>query len=309
MPHLFSPYWADYSSSQLRAVISACARPQPSTPEEPASDHAAATASTAVSDSALTVVLPLGATEQHGPHLPLHTDSSIAEAVIAAAIPHLQRAATPALFLPLQTVGLSPEHTAFTGTLSLQPQTCLQLWTDIGRCAAQAGVRKLLLFNAHGGNTALMEVVARQLRVETGMFTAFSSWHQLPLGDAGAAFDAQEWRYGIHAGAIETAVMQHLRPELTGEAGDGDKRLQRFSSSSQWRSAHTTLLGDGKSCKIGWAMQDYNALGAAGDATQASAEKGQALVAAAGASLAALLAEISDLPLHCVMQQQPVYKA
>lgn len=250
------------------------------------------------------MVLPLGATEQHGPHLPLHTDSSIAEAIITAAIPHLQGAGTPALFLPLQTVGLSPEHAAFTGTLSLQPQTCIRLWSDIGRCAANAGVRKLLLFNAHGGNAALMEVVARQLRVETGMFTAFSSWYQLPLGDAGAAFDAHEWRYGIHAGAVETAIMQHLHPHLaTGE------HVQPFASSSQWRSEHTTLLGDGKSCKTGWAMQDYNALGAAGDTTQASPEKGLALIEAAGASLAALLAEISDLPLHCVMRQQPVYEA
>lgn len=287
MQGLHSPFWADYTSEQLQAVIAACVRDAPSDGCVPRAV-----------DSSLTVVLPLGATEQHGPHLPLHTDTSIVGAVIAAALPHLRSAEIPALFLPVQAVGLSPEHGSFAGTLSLRPATCINLWMDIGRCVADAGVRKLLLFNAHGGNVAPMEVVARQLRVETGMFTAYSSWHNLPLGDAGAAFDACEWRYGIHAGAMETAVMQHLHPEQV-----RNERVQHFVSTSQWRSENTTLLGDGRSCKLGWAMQDYNPQGAAGDATQANAEKGEALVAAAGASLATLLSEISTLPLACVMAQ------
>lgn len=291
-----SSFWADYTSAQLQVLIAACARPAATATADGDSGDSSSDSQPRLCDSSLTVVLPLGATEQHGPHLPLHTDTSIVQAVIAAALPHLHAAGTPVLFLPEQAVGLSPEHASFAGTLSLRPETCISLWSDIGRCVAGAGVRKLLLFNAHGGNAALMEVVARQLRVETGMFTAYSSWHNLPLGDAGAAFDAREWRYGIHAGAMETAIMQHLHPELV-----QNEQVQNFPSTSQWRTENTVLLGDGRSCRLGWAMQDYNPQGAAGDATQAGAHRGKALTEAAGASLAALLAEISALPLHSVM--------
>lgn len=289
MRQMHSYFWADYTSVQLQALIDAYALP------ESAGDGSAFDA-LGYGDSDLVVVLPLGATEQHGPHLPLGTDSSIVDAVIAAALPYLQSANTPALFLPTQYIGLSPEHIAFTGTLGLSPETCMHVWRDIGECVADAGVSKLLFFNAHGGNAALMDVVARQLRVETGMFTAHSSWHNLPLGEAASAFAPEEWRYGIHAGAIETSIMKHIQPQHV-----LDEQVKNFPSTSQWRTQNTTLLGDGKSCKLGWAMQDYNREGAAGDATQTSAEKGKSLIENAGASLAALLAEISALRLKNVM--------
>lgn len=286
---MHSYFWADYTSVQLQALINTHALP-------PANDDSSAFDALGYGDSNLVAVLPLGATEQHGPHLPLSTDSSIVDAVIAAAMPCLQSANTPVLFLPTQRIGLSPEHTAFTGTLSLSSETCMQLWKEIGASVADAGISKLLLFNAHGGNAALMDVVARQLRVETGMFTAHSSWQHLPLGDAASAFTPEEWRYGIHAGAIETSIMKHIQPQHV-----LDEQVKNFPSTSQWRTQNTTLLGDGKSCKLGWAMQDYNREGAAGDATQASAEKGKALIENAGASLAALLAEMCALRLKNVM--------
>ena len=95
-------------------------------------------------------VLPVAATEQHGPHLPLDVDRALVDGVVAAALPHLG-ADLPALFLPTQAVGLSPEHAAFAGTLTLKAETLIRLWTDIGESVAAAGVRKLVLLNAHGG--------------------------------------------------------------------------------------------------------------------------------------------------------------
>lgn len=279
-----SYFWADYTTVALEQLIQRCER---AAADGENSHHA---------DSSLVVVLPLGATEQHGPHLPLHTDSSIVDAVVQAALPRLQKEATTTLFLPTQQITLSPEHTNFAGTLSLRPETCMQVWLDIGRSVAAAGVRKLLLFNAHGGNAAMMDIVARQLRMECGLFTAHSSWHQLPLGDAVQAFDAHEWRYGIHAGAIETSIMQHVSPEHV-----RSDRVADWASTSQWRTEQTQLLGDGKSCKLGWAMEDYSASGAAGRATLASAEAGKDLVESAGAALAQLLQELSALPLRRVM--------
>ena len=112
-------------------------------------------------DPARTVaVLPLGATEQHGPHLPLSVDTVLVDGVVNAALGHLA-ATDPVLVLPTQALGLSTEHTAFAGTLHLSPQTLIQLWCDIGASVARAGVKKLLMFNAHGGNVGLMDVVAR----------------------------------------------------------------------------------------------------------------------------------------------------
>jgi creatinine amidohydrolase len=247
-------------------------------------------------DPARTVaVLPLGATEQHGPHLPLSVDTVLVEGVLNAALTHLA-ATDPVLVLPTQTVGLSTEHTAFAGTLHLSPQTLIQVWCDIGASVARAGVKKLLMFNAHGGNVGLMDVVARELRAQHGLIVYSSSWYNLPL-DASvvAQFSAEEHRFGIHAGDIETSMMLALSPERVDMAQARD-----FASASQERAKHFAILGNGKSAKLGWHMQDYNPHGAAGNASAATAAKGEALVQSAGEQLALLLQELVALPLSTV---------
>lgn len=244
-------------------------------------------------DPARTVaVLPLGATEQHGPHLPLSVDTVLVEGVIQAALPWLNDD-DPVWILPTQSVGLSTEHTAFVGTLSLSPQTVIQQWCEIGACVARTGVKKILLFNAHGGHVGLMDVVARELRARHGLLVYSSSWYQLPLDpDVTQLFSEQEHRFGIHAGDIETSMMLALAPELVNMALASD-----FTSASQNRAAHYPILGNGKSAKLGWHMQDYNPQGAVGNASAATAEKGHALLKTAGEQLAKLLQEIVALPL------------
>ena len=237
-------------------------------------------------------VLPLGATEQHGPHLPLSVDTWLVEGVIQSALPHLSEH-DPVWFLPTQCVGLSTEHTAFAGTLTLSPQTVLQQWCDIGASVARAGVKKLLLFNAHGGHVGLMDVAARELRAQHGLLVYSSSWYQLPLDEAVTQlFSPDEHRFGIHAGDIETSMMLALAPELVRM-----DLAQNFASASQARAAHYPVLGNGKSAKLGWHMQDYNPQGAVGNARAATAEKGQALLKTAGEQLAKLLQEMVALPL------------
>lgn len=243
-------------------------------------------------DAAATVaVLPLGATEQHGPHLPLGVDTVLADGIVAASLPLLPPA-LPVLFLPTQQIGLSPEHARFAGTLTLSAETLIRMWNEIGAGVARAGVKKLVLFNAHGGHVGAMDIVARELRAAHGLIVYSVSWFNLPLGNAGAQFSAQEHRFGVHAGEIETSMMLALAPQLVrmGEAKD-------FSSTSQQRAAAYPLLGNGKSAKLGWAMEDYNAHGAAGNAAAATAANGQAVVDAAAQQLALLLAEVSRLPL------------
>jgi len=236
-------------------------------------------------------VLPVAATEQHGPHLPLSVDSDLADGVVAAALPHIA-AGLPVLFLPTQAVGLSPEHQAFPGTLTLSAHTVISLWTELGESVARAGVKKLVLLNAHGGQVGVMDIVARDLRARLGMLVYSVNWFNLPLGaQVEGQFSAEEHRFGIHAGQIETAMMLALKPERVQMA-----QAQNFASASQRRAQTFPILGNGKSAKLGWQMQDYNPAGAVGNAAAATAEQGRAVLDAAGRALAALLAEIDRLP-------------
>lgn len=250
-------------------------------------------------DPARTVaVLPLGATEQHGPHLPLQVDSVLANGVIAAALPLLP-SDLPVLFLPTQTVGFSPEHQAFPGTLSLKADTVIRLWTDIAEGVAAAGVKKLVLFNAHGGHVGPMDVVARDLRARLGLLVYCVSWFNLPLPPAvEALFPPDEHRFGVHAGDVETSMMLALAP-----AQVRMHQAQAFHSTSRDRAARYPILGNGKSAKFAWQMQDVNPAGAAGNAAAATAQKGQALLQASGQALAALLAEVSALPLSTLVDR------
>ena len=237
-------------------------------------------------------VLPVAAVEQHGPHLPLSVDATLLQGVVAAALPQLP-ADLPVLFLPLQAIGLSTEHLSYPGTLTLSPATLIALWSELGACVARAGVKKLLLLNGHGGNVAAMDIVARELRQRHGLLTYSASWFSLPLPEAvQGLFSAQEHRFGIHGGEIETSMMLHLAPATVHMEEARDWR-----STSQDRAAAHAILGNGRSAKMGWAIEDYHPAGAVGNAAAATAAKGQAVVQAAGQALAHLLSELHALPL------------
>ena len=240
-------------------------------------------------------VLPVGATEQHGPHLPLSVDTDLADGIVRAALPHLAPD-LPVLVLPTQAVGFSPEHMAFAGTLSLKAETVIRLWTEIAEGVAASGVNKLLIFNTHGGQVGLLDTVARDLRARLGMLVVSTSWFQLPLldeqgRDVNERFSAHERRFGSHAGQIETAMMLALRPGSV-----HTDRLAAFASTSEDRARELPILGNGRSARLAWATQDLNPAGAVGNAAAATAEDGHALVQAAGAALARLLAEMDRLP-------------
>ncbi len=240
-------------------------------------------------------VLPVAATEQHGPHLPLSVDATIADGIVARALVALP-VGTPVLMLPTQSVGFSPEHARFAGTLSLRAETLMRVWTELGECVAASGLRKLVLFNTHGGQVGALDLVARDLRARLGMLVYSLSWFNLPLQDeqgqdVSARFSADEHRFGIHAGDIETSMMLALAPERVRM-----DQAERFGSTSSERARQHAILGNGRSAKLAWMMQDYNRQGAVGDAAAATADKGLALVGAAGRALAELLLEIDRLP-------------
>lgn len=242
-------------------------------------------------------VLPLGATEQHGPHLPTGVDTRLVDGIVAAALPRLP-GDLQVLFLPTQAIGFSPEHSSFRGTLSLSADTVIRLWKDIGAGVARSGLKKLVIFNAHGGHVGAMDVVARELRQDHGLLVFGVSWFNLPLDQANGLFEPGEHRFGVHAGDIETSMMLSLHREQVRMEAARD-----FMSASRERAARYPIIGNGRSAKLGWAMQDYNAEGAAGNAAAATAEKGAAMVEAAAGQLALLLAEVASLPLSMLVER------
>jgi creatinine amidohydrolase len=258
-----------------------------------------ATTDFAALDAASTVaVLPVAATEQHGPHLPLRVDQCLVDGIVAQALLQLAPEAS-VLVLPTQQVGYSPEHADFPGTLTLPIDTVIATWLALGECVARAGVRKLLLFNSHGGQASLLDIVARELRVRCNLIVYGCNWWNLPLGDSvNGLFSADEQRFGVHAGQTETALMLALAPHTVRM-----EQARDFPSRSRERAARYPILGNGRSAKLGWAMQDYNADGAAGNAAAALAAQGHAVLEAAGRQLALLLQEIASLPLDTIARR------
>ena len=261
------------------------------------SRHFSQLAASSVIDHAV-AVLPVAAIEQHGPHLPVSVDTSLVNGVIEAALPHIPDS-LPVLFMPTQQVGKSNEHIRYPGTLTLSAQTLISVWMELGACVARAGIKKLVLFNSHGGQVSVMDIVARDLRTAHDLIVFSSNWYTLPLGDAVMnLFTPAEHRFGIHAGDMETSMMLALREKYVDM-----KHAQHFHTQAEERAKNYPLLGSGATVKMGWQIQDYNPYGAAGDATLATAAKGHAVINAAGLQLARLLQEISSLPLSTLTDQ------
>ena len=234
-------------------------------------------------------ILPVGAIEQHGPHLPVRVDAAINAGIIARAV-ELMPPDCPALVLPMMPVGKSDEHLAFPGTLTLSYETLARVWFELGESVHRAGIRKMLFFNSHGGQPQLLEIVCRDLRVKFGMFAVSAMWPRLI--DMDALFDGNENKHGIHAGQSETSVMLHLHPELV--AMD---RAENFVPLSVEIERESEILGSGSSVSFGWQAQDLHPKGACGDATKATAELGAVTVERAARRLVALIDEISRYPL------------
>jgi creatinine amidohydrolase len=237
----------------------------------------------------MVAVLPVGAIEAHGPHLPLETDTTINNAVIAAAIPKLPKDLVVG-FLPTQCVGKSNEHARYPGTLTFSIETLIRIWMEIGACVAAAGVRKLLILNSHGGQISVMDIVARDLRAKHDMMVVSANTFSLGLPDG--LFAADELHHGIHGGDKETSVMLALRPDLVNM-----KKAHRFHSLTEDMERGYKFLSIQPRGKVAWQSQDLNPMGAAGDATIATAEKGKKVVEWDSDRLVELLVEIDRAPL------------
>ena len=227
------------------------------------------------------VILPVAATEQHGPHLPTGTDSFILQGILEALSERHE--ASQAVALPLQPIGWSSEHGDLPGTLSLDAELLAAGWVTLGASVAAAGLKRLLILNSHGGNPPPIALAAMRLRAQHGLLVVQTHWEALaePAALAPAGAPARDW----HAGWIETSVMLHLRPELVA-LDKAVRREMRFPEG---------LPPDGPA-PWAWMTRDLNPSGVIGDPTLASAELGRQLVERAAAGLAGLIARMATAP-------------
>lgn len=235
-------------------------------------------------------VLPLAATEQHGPHLPVTTDVLIADAYLAR-VHELLPDNVPASFLPVEAIGISTEHIDYPGTQTLPTETALKKWTAIGEEIARRGVKKLVIITSHGGNSAAMMLVAQDLRAHQKLFVVTTSWSRLSGADT--LFPADEVRHGIHGGAVETSIMLARYPDQVRKDAIADFAASSIAMEQQYR-----WLSTQRPAPFAWQAQDLNASGAVGNATLAVAEKGEQLIDRGARAFCELLGEVDNFDVN-----------
>ena len=233
-------------------------------------------------------ILPVAAVEQHGPHLPVGTDTIINQGHLDLLV---QRAPADLdiRILPVQAIGKSNEHVWQTGTVTHEAANLIGAWTQIGLEVARSGIRKLVFVNSHGGNVAILDIVARELRVRENMLAVKAGWSHFWPKEIYSDF---ENRYGIHGGDSETSLLLHFRPELV-----HTDKLQDFPSVAQRDEQAYTYLRPTGMLSYAWIASDIHPLGAAGEASKATGEKGRVTVETAVDGFIALLREVERYPL------------
>jgi creatinine amidohydrolase len=228
-------------------------------------------------DDAL-VVLPVGAVEQHGPHMPVFTDTLISEVLLTEAFHQLPDDANIWL-LPAIPYGKSTEHLGHPGTITLSATTLMAVVMDIAKSLARSGLQKLALVNTHGGNTDLLNMMAREIRIETGL--AVFRLDPGGLGGADEWITPQEKQAGIHAGDMETSLVMSAVPHWV-HMEEAPTEFPNYPDSR--------YLGL-RNRAFAWVMDDLSHSGISGDASQATVQKGEAMRAAYGALIAEALLE------------------
>ncbi|MGD2045708.1 MAG: creatininase family protein [Gemmatimonadota bacterium] len=236
------------------------------------------------------VVLPLGATEQHGPHLPLSTDVHIGAGLLSEALRHV-REDVEVWTLPPVTVGASGEHARFPGTESVSTEELIGTLVERGSELARAGVRRLVLANSHGGNRHAMEAGGLRLRAAHDMLVVKASWFRFAR-PVDVDLPESEWRHGLHGGALETAMMRHLRPDLVHLDAVAD-----FPSFGMELERTLRRVGPEGEASFAWLAEDLNREGVVGNATLATAEMGRQLVRYYGGVLGEVIADAAAFPL------------
>lgn len=234
-------------------------------------------------------VLPIASTEQHGPHLPISTDVTIANGLIDEVRKILPEHLN-ILVLPTQVIGKANEHMYGPGTLSLGADLLIPAWTAIGQKVSEAGIRKMVIVNSHGGNLDIMRIVGRECRVRFNMAVLTTQWAH--FGTPDGMISDHENTFGIHGGDVETSLMLHFRPDLVKM-----ENAQNFVSKAEWMAENFKYIRPLPPHSLAWIAHDLNPYGVLGDAAKGTAEKGKAIARKYAEGFVELLEEFTRYPL------------
>ena len=213
-----------------------------------------------------TIIWPFGAVEQHGPHLPLATDSIFIDEIINEVLDLIPKD-IPLKKIPTQYIGFSPEHAGFEGTITLSSGLLISMIVEIGKQISDIGFKRLILLNAHGGQISLLNTAARELRSLTPNLSIFPCFLWSGVKGLNEVLTASELENGLHASLAETSLMMSIKPELVGEErpceGIPDNKPNGWS-----------LEGD---APLAWFTEDLSKSGVIGDSRGANLDLGDKL--------------------------------
>ncbi|PSN17232.1 creatinine amidohydrolase [filamentous cyanobacterium CCP5] len=227
------------------------------------------------------LIQPVGAIEQHGPHLPLAVDAALGTAVLGQALGQLGDQ-VPAYGLPPLYYGKSNEHWHFPGTITLSASTLIAVLTEVAESVYRAGFRKLVLLNSHGGQPQVLEIVARDLHQIHGDFLVFPLFAWNVPHQAGSLLSEKEKQLGIHAGDAETSLMLAILPE----------QVRMDKAQAEYPPVPDGLLSMEGKLPFAWTTQDLSRSGTLGDPTVATVEKGEKMMASVVAGWVQVIEEI-----------------
>ena len=257
-------------------------------------------ASKAASNEGSTLVWPFGACEQHGPHLPLITDTFFAEKILIKTLERLPEK-MPIWMIPSQSIGFSPEHQAFPGTLSLSADVLLSLVTDVGQQIAAMGFKRLVFFNAHGGQIGLLQAVSRQLRIQCPSLAVLPCFLWSGVQGLGDLLPEREVEEGLHAALAETSLMLHMARDFV----RNDSYLKKKGINEEKISTPKGWSLEGAS-PCAWLTEDLSSSGVIGDASSSNSKLGAALENALITHWKSLFTSLLESDWPPIMSEKPV---